>query len=101
MAWGSWGLLPHPLLQMQKTEGWAGLGLGWELAALSLWMACFCLRQAEMSCCHLVTRSCRDPYRTWAIDLTAVLIKALDIPPNSFSQPLLQPPGSSVCQGTN
>lgn len=66
MTWGRRGLLPHPRLQTQKPEGRAGLGLGWELAAaiwtaLSLWMACFCLCQAEMNCCHLVTRSCRDP----------------------------------------
>lgn len=42
MARESWGLPPHPALQMRKPKGWAGLGLGWEPAAASLDCS-FCL----------------------------------------------------------
>lgn len=65
MVWERQGLPPHPPLRRQKPEGWAGLGLGWELAAASpdcssLWRAQPRLKPVEMSCCHLAARSCRD-----------------------------------------
>lgn len=92
MAWELWGLPPHPPLQMQKPEGWAASGLGWELAAASLDCS---FRLDGLS----PLEPCRDellppsegelqgPIEKVGLDLplTAVLIKALDISANSFS----------------
>lgn len=66
MAWGGEsGLLPHPGLQMLEQRAgqalaWAGCWLQPVTAALPILTARPHLRQAEMSCCHLVTGDYRD-----------------------------------------
>lgn len=95
LAWhgmGSMGPAATPPLQMQKPEGWAALGLGWELAAASLDCSFRLdglspLKPGRDELLPPSEGELQGPIEKVGLDppLTAVLIKALDISANSFS----------------